>query len=223
MNRATSKPDRLRLESVWPTSLLFSLLVLGGYRVLEHPGFLLMISGAAMFHLLACVRFAPRPPAELVLSQSVLAVATLSAVALHIIHVVGGLPPGLWGMLASFGLAELKQTSTYLYFAGYLLAFVLAIGALLFVARVLKLRSEITAGVMLSTAYAGSAVNLAVDYSMSRPLYHVSGPPEAEAFFFAAGLFGLEFSLPLHMILLLACGAVLVSRAPLQNAQVQQR
>lgn len=210
MTRVAANRGWPRLESVWPTSLLFSLVLLGGYRVLERRGFLLLITAVGLWHLLVCIRFAPRPSSKLILSQSLVAVATIVAVVLHVLHVAGRPPTDLGRMVRSFALAELKQASTYLAFCAYLLVFALAVAALLLFARLLKLRSEMTASLFLSTAVAGSAVNLAFDYSLTQPLYHVSGEPGAEAFFFAAGLFGLEFSLPLHLLLLLTSYAISV-------------
>ena len=203
-----------RIESVWPTSLLLSLLLLAGYRVLESFGFMVLIAVVGFGHLLVCMRFAPCPSTRLVLSQSLVAITTVGAVVLHVLHVVGPPPSNWWSMVISFAAAEVKALPSYLYFAAYVLVFSLAVAGLLYSARVLELQSKITPRLALSTAYAASAVNLAFDYARSRPLYQVSAESDADAFFFAAGLFGLEFSLTLHVILLLACEAVLLLPVP---------
>lgn len=208
MTTLTPPSSWLRVKSIWPTSLVFSFLLLAGYGVLERPGFLLLIAGVGLVHLLVCMRFAPRPSASLLVSQSLVAIATVAAVVIHVVDAVGPPPSGVWRTVASFAIAELKAPSTYLYFGVYLLFFLLALAGLLLLARVIKLRSSVTPELVLSTALATSAVSLAFDYSLNRPLYRVSGEPGAEAFFFAAGLFGLEFSLPLFLILLITCWAM---------------
>lgn len=223
MTRTASKLRWLRLEALWPSSLLFSLLLLGGYKVLENPRFALLISIVGLAHLLICIRFAPYPSVRLLLSQSLVALAAVTAVVLHVVHVVGPPPSGLWRMVGSFVAAELAEVSAYLLFGFYIMIFTLAVVGLLVFARGLRLQAGITPGLLVATAYAASAVNLAFDYSLRRPLYRVSGEPDAEAFFFAAGLFGLEFSLALHMILLLVCWAT--SRLPILSGRerLQQR
>lgn len=54
----------------------------------------------------------------------------------------------------------------------------------------------------LRVVYILSALNLAFYYSMSRPLYNVAAEEGGEALYVVAGLFGVEFSLPLHLIAL---------------------
>jgi hypothetical protein len=139
------------------------------------------------------------------LSQTLVVVAALGSVVLHTWHAVGPTPPGWSTTFGSFLEAALTSPSTYLYFAGYVVAFCIVLTLVLLATRASRLRATMTAEVALVAAYTMSSVNVAFDYSLTRPLYHVSGEPDALAFFFSAGLFGVEFSLPLHLVLLTLC------------------
>jgi hypothetical protein len=179
--------------------------VLAGYRVLEQREFLPVVGSLALIHLLTVFARAPRLSWHLFVSQTLIVVVTLSSVVLHTWHAVGPAPLGWSRTLGSFLQAALTSPSTYLHFGGYLVAFCLVLAGVLLVIRVSRLRSAIDLETVLVAAYVTSSVNVAFDYSLTRPLYHVGGEPDAVAFFFTAGLFGVEFSLPLHLLLLLAC------------------
>jgi len=187
------------------SSTIFSLVILGGYRILEERGFLPVVALLALFHLLTVVTLAARLSWHLFLSQSFVVVMTLGSVVLHVSHVVGAPPPDLSRTFGSFLQGALTSLSTYLYFAGYLVVFCFVLSILLLAIRALGLRLTINAEATLVVAYAMSSVNVAFDYCLTRPLYHVSGEPDAVAFFFTAGLFGVEFSLALHLLLLAVC------------------
>lgn len=191
--------------SIWISSTIFSLVILGGYRNLEEREFLLVVAFLALFHLLTVVTLAVPLSWHLFLSQSSVVVMTLVSVLLHVSHVVGAPPPDLSRTFGSFLQGAITSLSTYLYFAGYLAAFCLVLTIVLLAIRALRLRLTINAEATLVTAYAMSSVNVAFDYCLTRPLYHVSGEPDAVAFFFTAGLFGVEFSLALHLLLLAVC------------------
>lgn len=189
----------------WITSGIFSLVVLAGYRVLEQREFLSALGILALMHVVTVAVRAPRLSWHLFLSQSLVVASTLASVFLHTRHAVGQVPPGWSNTLGSFLQAALSSTSTYVYFAAYVVAFCVVLLVVLLAIRASGLRSTIDAEVALMAAYAMSAANVAFDYSLFRPLYHVSGEPDALSFFFTAGLFGVESSLPLHVLLLAAC------------------
>jgi hypothetical protein len=131
--------------------------------------------------------------------------ATLVGVVLHVSHVVGQVPPGVSTTLGSFLQAALTSPSTYLSFGAYGMVFGLVLGLLLLALRAFRQGVTVDTELALVSAYTMSSVNIAFDYSLTRPLYQVSGEPDALAFFFTAGLFGVEFSLPLHLLLLVLC------------------
>jgi len=106
-------------------------------------------------------------------------------------------PKTLW----SFFRAVLASESTYSYFAVNLLVFLVVIGVLLAAVRLLQLRRQLDLDFAIVVAYAASAVNIIFSYSLNSPLYHVSGDPGAVSVFFAAGIFGLEGSFPMHLLL----------------------
>jgi hypothetical protein len=190
---------------MWISSVIFSLVVLVGYRSLEQRMFLPVVGILALVHLLTVITRAARLSWHLFLSQSMVVAATLVGVVLHVLHVIGQVPSGVSSTLSSFVHAALTSPSTYLYFGAYLMVFGLVLGVLLLVLGSLWRRVSVDSSVALATAYTMSSVNVAFDYSLSRPLYHVSGEPGALDFFFTAGLFGVEFSLPLHLLLLVVC------------------
>lgn len=191
--------------SVWITSATFSLVVLAGYRVLEHREFAPVVGGLGLIHLVTVIARSSRLSWHLFLSQTLVVVAALVSVVLHTWHAVGPAPAGWSRTFSSFLRGALTSTSTYLHFGVYVLAFCVVLAVVLFVIRISRPRWMIDAEVLLVAGYAMSSVNVAFDYSWTRPLYQVSGDPGAVAFFFTAGLFGLEFSLPLHLLLLTAC------------------
>ena len=191
--------------SVWITSATFSLVVLAGYRVLEHREFAPIVGGLGLIHLITVIARSSRLSWHLFLSQTLVVVTAVLSVVLHTWHVVGPAPAGWSRTLSSFLHGALTSASTYLYFLGYVVAFCLVLTAVLFVTRISRPRWVLDAEVVLVVGYAMSSVNVAFDYSLARPLYQVSGDPGAVAFFFTAGLFGMEFSLPLHLLLLTAC------------------
>lgn len=191
--------------SVLITSAIFSLVVLAGSRVLEEREFLPVVATLALLHVVIVIARCPRLCWHLFLSQTVVVVVTLGSVVLHTWHAVGSAPPGWSTTFGSVFQAALTSPSTYLHFAGYLVTFCVVLALVLLATRASRLRATMNAEVVLAAAYAMSAVNVAFDYSLTRPLYHVSGEPDALAFFFTAGLFGVEFSLPLHLVLLALC------------------
>lgn len=204
IEEAALKEEREFPGVVWLSSSLFSLVILAGYRVLEQREFLSLIALLGVLHVLSAARFA-RPARYLFLSQALVVVVTLVSVALHVASVVGPAPSGWWTTLGSFIKGSWTNPTTYLYFGAHALAFCLALTALLLGIRIVRVRSKIDSKTALVTAYAMASVNVAIDYSLARPLYHVSGDPDAIAFFFAAGLFGVEFSLPLYLLVLVLC------------------
>lgn len=185
---------------IWVSSVLFSLVVLAGYRVLEQRAFLPVVGVLALVHLLTVITQKMRLSWHLFLSQSCVVTATVGSVVLHVSYVVGEVPSGLLGTVASFLEASVTSSWTYLYFSVYVVAFCLVLGVVLLVIRTFWRSVEIELAIV--AAYSMSSVNVAFDYSLSRPLYNVSGEADALDFFFSAGLFGLEFSLPLHVLLL---------------------
>lgn len=188
--------------STWITSGLFSLSILAGYRVLEHRPFLPVVGILAFIHIATVVAKAPRFSWHLFLSQTVVVVATLASVILHTSYVVGQIPPGWASTFRSFVEASLTSPASYLHFSAFVIGFSAGLFLVLMIARIFNFLSEINTEVVLVAAYAMSAVNVALDYSLFRPFYHVSGEHDALTFFFTAGIFGIELSLPLHAILL---------------------
>lgn len=191
--------------SVWITSALFSFVVLAGYRVLEQREFLTVVATLTLIHVVIVIARSPQLSWHLFLSQTFVVAASLVSVVLHSRHAVGSTPPGWSTTFRSFLQAALTSPSTYLYFAGYVVAFCVALFLVLLATRASRLQTTVDAEVALVAAYAMSSVNVAFDYSLTRPLYHVSGEPDALAFFFTAGLFGVDFSLPLHLVVLALC------------------
>lgn len=191
--------------SLWLTSASLALVVLASYRVLEQRGFLLALGALALFHVLTVASRAPALSWHLFLSQTLVVGTTLASIFLHTVHVVGQVPPGWLNTLRSFVQTSLSNVSTYLYFTSYVVAFFVIVVSSLIATRALRLGSTSNTTVTLVTAYTMSAANVAFDYSLFRPLYHVRGEPDALAFFFTAGIFGVERSLPLHLLLLSIC------------------
>ena len=189
----------------WITSAIYSLAVLAGHRVLEQRAFLPLVATLGVIHVVLVIARSPRLRWHLFLSQTFVAVVAVGSVVLHIWHAVGPAPPGWFRTVRSFLHAALTSPRTYLYFAGYMVAFCVVLALVLLATWGSRLRVTIDAEVVLVAAYAMSSVNVAFDYSLTRPLYHVSGEPDAVAFFFTAGIFGMEFSLPLHLVLLTLC------------------
>lgn len=190
---------------MWISSSLFSLVVLVGYRSLEQRAFLPVVGLLAAIHLLTVIPRPERLSWHLFLSQSLVVAATVVGVVLHVSHVVGEVPPGVSRTLGSFLQAALTNPSTYLGLGAYGMVFSLVLGLLLLALRTFWHDLTVDTELTLALAYTMSSVNVAFDYSLTRPLYHVSGEPNALAFFFTAGLFGVEFSLPLHLLLLAVC------------------
>jgi len=205
---------------MWVSSSLFSLIVLLGYRSLEQRAFLPVVGFFALVQLLTVITRPARLSWHLYLSQSLVVAATLVGVALHVSHVVGQVPSGVSRTLGSFLRAALTSPSTYLSLGAYGMMFGIILGLLLLVLRIFWRRIIVDSELALVTAYTMSSVNIAVDYSLTRPLYHVSGEPDALIFFFSAGLFGVESSLPVHLLLLVAC--VVWQRRPDRRAQVRR-
>ena len=174
----------------------------------------------ALVQLLTVITRPARLSWHLYLSQSLVVGATLVGVALHVSHVVGQVPSGVSRTLGSFLRAALTSPSTYLSLGAYGMMFGIILGLLLLVLRIFWRRIVVDSELALVTAYTMSSVNIAVDYSLTRPLYHVSGEPDALIFFFSAGLFGVESSLPVHLLLLVAC--VVWQRRPDRRAQVRR-
>lgn len=191
--------------STWITSAIFSLAVLAGHRVLEEREFLPIVATLGVIHVGTVIARYPRFCWHLLLSQIFVAMAAVGSVVLHTWHAAGPAPPGWSTTFSSFLHASLTSPSTYLYFTGYVVAFCVVLALLLLGIKYSRLRAKIDGEVALVAAYAMSSVNVAFDYSLTRPLYHVSGEPDAVAFFFTAGLLGMEFSLPLHVGLLALC------------------
>lgn len=189
----------------WISSVVFSLLVLAGYRVLEEREFLPWLGLLALLHVFAVVARVPSFSLQLFLSQTLVVVSSLVSVYLHTSHAVGETPAGLSRTLGSFIQADLSSLSAYAFFAVYLAVFCLVLAVLLLAIQTFRLRTRIDSEVGLVMAYTMSAVNIAFDYSLLRPLYHVSGDADARTFFFAAGLFGTQFSLALHLLVFTVC------------------
>lgn len=189
-------------RAIWISSLGVSLVVVAGYRLLEELEFLPVLALVGLTHLLTVMAHVPQPLGRLLLSQSAVVLTSVTAVVLHVVHLVGSVPPGWSETLVSFLWANLRDPSAYLYFGMHLALFALFLAGLLLVFRGVRSGQRITPDLALTAAYAASAVNIAFNYCWKSPLRHVSGEPDALTFFFAAGLFGLEHSLPLHTLLL---------------------
>lgn len=200
-----STPRTTLPRPVWFTSALFSVVVIGGYRFLEERFFLPVIAFFGLSHVFTVIGCTPRLSKGLFLSQSGIVGASIIAVVLHVSYIVGPAPESLSKTLFSFLSGSLKEPWTYLYFGLYIAIFCLVLTTILLVARALRRLRTTDLELLLLIAYTTSSVNVAFDYSVSRPLYHVSGEADAVAFFFSAGLFGLEMSLPVHVLLLGLC------------------
>lgn len=192
-----------RPTALWWTAGLFAALLLVGHGQLDQRPFAAALIVVAVANVaIAATRRPPLTP-TLLLSQSVIGAVTVVAVVLYLIRFIG-LGPDVPGVSLDFLRGSLTDPRTYLYLIVYTAAFAALITlALLSVSALLGRRPGRSQ--ILAALYAASAVNLACDYAVRRPLYQVSGDPEALGFFFAAGLFGLELSLPLHLLLLVAC------------------
>jgi hypothetical protein len=189
--------------AVWGTSGLFSLLVLVGHRALDSRSFLTVLLVVAVAHVVVVARFHPRVSLLLFLSQSLIVVASIVAIVAYLLYAVGS-PSGVAGAVLWHLSGSWSTGATYVDLARYVGLFGVAyVVVALLIARVW--RRPISADLLLSCLYAASAVNLACDYALRRPLFQVSGDPDALLFFFLAGLIGLEFSLLLHLLVLVGC------------------
>lgn len=199
----TESVRECRPAALWWVGGLFAALLLAGHGQLDQRPFAAVLIAVAVANVAVAATRRPPLTRTLLLSQSIIAAATVAAVVLYLIRSVG-LGPDVPGVLLDFLRASLSAPRTYLHLLVYAVAFVaLTTLALLSVSALLGRRAGRFR--ILATLYAASAVNLACDYAVRRPLYQVSGEPEALGFFFAAGLFGLESSLPIHLLLLVAC------------------
>jgi len=192
-----------RPAALWLSSGLFSLLVLTGYEMLHDRAFSAVLVALALVNVLVATSRRPPISPSLLLSQSCIVLATVTAVLLYLMHYVG-VDDNAPQVLADFLTAALADQETYFYFLGYSALFIGLVTLALYLGSAL-FRLQVRFTTLLAALYSASAVNLASDYSLRRPLFHVSGDLEATSFFFAAGLFGFEFSMPLHLILLVAC------------------
>ncbi len=192
-----------RPAALWWIGGLFAALLLVGHGQLDQRPFAAVLIAVAVTNVAVAATRRPPLTRTLLLSQSVIGTATVAAVVLYLIRFVGP-GPDMPGVLVDFLRASLTDPRTYLHMVVYAVAFAaLTTLALLSVSALLGRRPGRFR--ILAALYAASAVNLACDYAVRRPLYQVSGEPEAQGFFFAAGLFGLESSLPVHLLLLVAC------------------
>lgn len=191
--------------AIWLTSAVFSVGVLAGYRSLEQREYLPVVVVLALVHLLTVVRCAPAASRHLFLSQTCVVAATLISVVLHVSFVVGPAPEGLERALFSFLVASFTSPDNYFLLAAYLAVFCFVLAGLVVAVRVLRLRPAVDVTSTLVMAYTLSSVNVAFDYSVWRPLYHVSGEPEAKIFYYAVGLFGVETALTMHLLFFGLC------------------
>ncbi len=191
--------------AIWLTSAVFSVGVLAGYSSLERREYLPVVVVLALAHFLTVVRCAPAASRHLFLSQTCVVAATLISVVLHVSFVVGPVPEGLGRAIFGFLVASFTSPDSYFFLVAYLAVFCFVVAGLVVTVRLLRLRPAVDVTATLVMAYTLSSVNVAFDYSVWRPLYHVSGEPEAKAFYYAAGLFGVETALTLHLLLFGLC------------------
>lgn len=129
-----------------------------------------------------------------------ISVATLLAIFFHVWHYTG-LAQSYFETFWDFLKGSVTSPETYILFVVYIAGFLVIVGSLFTVLKRMGSRRGCSLIAFLGFTYSASAVNIAVDYSWRRPLFRVSGDPDAGAFFFAAGLFGVEFSLILHILI----------------------
>ena len=202
-NRTDAGPSGGKNRPVWMTSIIFSLTVLAGYRVIEEREFLPVVALLGVTHVIVVVRFHDRFSSNLFLTHFLIVMATLASVFMHVYSVIGTVPQNSFSYLCSFAKSSTLNHSTYVFLGGYILLFCVVLFLLLWARRfLLTYKSQEGIESILVAAYAMSSVNIAFDYSLSRPLYHVGGDPDALAFFFVAGLFGVEYPLLLNLLLL---------------------
>lgn len=199
LNTDPPGPER----GLWITTVIFLLSVLAGHPFLEERGFLPILLLVGLIHVFLSAPHGSRCSWQFLVAQNLVVISAVSAVVLHVRHLIGPAREPA-AVLVSFALASWSTGSFYLHFVNYVLVFLLVTGALYGLVRRLVSSWE-TAG-YVSLLYSASAVNVAIDYAVRRPLYQVQGSPEDKDFLFAAGLLGAEFSVLLYLLCLAAYG-----------------
>jgi hypothetical protein len=119
--------------------------------------------------------------------------ATVTSVLAYLLHTIGaveGLPSALlWHWRGQWG--SLEAYTSFAYYAA-VFGIIFGIFALL-LWRIWPRLTDLDA--FLACLIAFSAVNIGCDFVMRRPLYQVSGDPDARTLFFLAGLAGTEQAL----------------------------
>jgi hypothetical protein len=205
----SATPTAVQGESniqIWMSAFLFSFLIFLGHGFLGSRRFFAALAVAAVVHMFAVARYQNRFSIFLFLSESMIVVVTIFSVFMYLLNAVGAASDVaaivFWHLAGSW-----SQPSAYLEFAKYFVVFAGISSVFVFFAW--GFRRSVGLDLVFACYYAASAVNVACDYVWRRPLFHVSGDPEALDFFFAAGLIGLEFPLLVHFIVLgLSCWQV---------------
>jgi len=186
---------------------LFSATVLVGYRWLDALWWAAVLTTLAIVHLVVVARQRDTSRAGFLASQLVVAVTSLGAIVLYLMNATSP-TEHLGHVLRDFVLASLTSPRTYRGFAFHLFVFgALALSSVLLL-RVARVARGWDRAMLTRYLCALSAVNIACDYSWRRPLFLVQGEPAAQDFFFSAGLFGVEFTLPIFVILAVLTGTL---------------
>ena len=199
MNATGSK--RIRLKALWSTSFGLSMVVLATYPALGSREPLLVLVPLGAVHLYVCARSVDTITLEFLASQSVIALSTITAVVLYSAHSVGGYPEGGWSMVKSFAISSISEASSYSYLGIYSLVLGLVVGCFMWAMLKAGLRRQVTSVSFFVLAFATNAVGMPISYCLFQPLHHVGGELDALAFFFAAGVFGLDLSVALYCLL----------------------
>jgi hypothetical protein len=189
---------------IWISSGMFSILVMAGHNVLDSRRFFTVLAIAGLAHIVVVAISNTSFSTRLFLSQSLIVLATIAAVNLYLLRNIG-LAERAGEVLVDFVIGSMTNLWSYCYFIGYAGIFGVVIVLISFLLSATLSRKRVSTDRTLALLYAASSVNLACEYCFRRPLFHVSGEPGALGFFYAAGLFGLEFALPLHVLILISC------------------
>lgn len=189
-------------QLVWISSVVVSSVAVFGHQFLAEPVFAGVLGLLGLIHVLIVASDVSKGWVGVAASQSMIVLATLAAVFLHVFDLLG-VPPSAGETLLSFAQGSLEDPDTFFGFLWFSLIFLALLLVILGAFKVLSSRFRFTTALLLRSSLAGSAALISIDYSVYRSFVHVSGPSAAEQFFFAAGIFGVEFSLPLFLLILL--------------------
>jgi hypothetical protein len=201
LTKVQEEPSKASRKNIWISSCTIALLGLGGVMFFEDRWFAAVLVFAASVHLVLIAVWRIQFTWALLFSQALIVAAALSSVVGYVYLTVGPAQEG-WSTVMAFirSWPDTQIVASY----GQRLAVFLGVVVVVALAWRLILRRPLRSSDILVLGYSATALAVPCGYSLERPLYHAGGDLEATHFFFAAGIFGVEFPLLLYVVSLIA-------------------